>query len=351
MEPPRRPPESAPRAGDRAIANWLFACALLVALMVVVGGVTRLTRSGLSIVEWQPLLGALPPVGEGAWLEEFAKYQRSPEFKLVNRHLDLAGFQRIYWVEWSHRLLGRLIGLAFGLPLLLFAVRGRLDGRRVRRFLALLLLGGLQGALGWFMVRSGLVDRPEVSPYRLTAHLTFALALFAALLWSALDERGADAAAAPPTPPPRRLVGGLIALLGITIVWGGLMAGFRAGHVAPTFPTMNGALLPDGLGALSPWPANLVANAVTIHFLHRLLAYLVAGLCLLLYARLAAWRPRVGALATALVALVVLQIALGALTVLHHVPIPLATLHQGNAVVLLAVALAILHRLRPLPSP
>lgn len=342
------PPAPAAKPRDRAVAAWLCACALLVAAMVAVGGLTRLTRSGLSIVEWKPLVGALPPLGEAAWQAEFARYQGSPEFRLVNAGMTLDGFRQIYYVEWFHRLLGRLTGAVVLVPLAWFALRRRLSRKLALRMLGLFALGGLQGALGWFMVKSGLVDQPHVSPYRLTAHLALALALFVVLCWIALDE----ALPRPPSSSPalRCAALALLALVGLTVTWGGLMAGFHAGLVAPTFPTMNGQWFPDALRS----SANALASPVAIHFTHRLLAYSVFVAAVLLAVAVRAARhttPAAKRLAVAVLAVVVLQITLGAIVVLRLVPLTWASAHQIDATLLLATLTALLHQLTPAAHP
>jgi cytochrome c oxidase assembly protein subunit 15 len=349
------PPERtvpAPEPASRAVAIWIFSVAAMVLAMVVVGGVTRLTRSGLSIVEWKPVTGALPPMGEQAWLAEFAKYQASPEYLHVNHGMTLDGFKSIFLVEWFHRLLGRLVGVVTFVPLIFFAVRKRLGRRRATQLGVLFVLGGLQGALGWFMVKSGLVDVPRVSPYRLTAHLLMALGIFCGLIWAGLDELGAldpSSAGAPSPARPRRLAAALTTLTVITIAWGGFMAGLHAGHVAPTFPTMNGSWIPGGMLGASPGLATPFENAITVHFLHRLLAYATATLAIV--AAVAAlrapgggpFRGRAHAAAYGVLAIVALQITLGALTVLWHVPVWLATWHQGNGALLLGLSVALVH--------
>lgn len=333
----------------RMVTIWIALCALLVLAMVVVGGITRLTRSGLSIVDWRPVTGALPPLGVEAWQAEFARYQSSPEFRLVNRDMTLAGFRSIFLVEWFHRLLGRLVGVVVLPPLAFFAHTRALTRQRIAQVGAMFALGGLQGALGWFMVKSGLVDVPRVSPYRLTAHLLLALAIFCGLLWAALDEaRGERGREISVAPAAWTLARALVPLATLTIAWGGFMAGLHAGHVAPSFPTMNGAWVPGGMGALRPAWSNLFENPVAVHFTHRALAYatamvaVAASLCTLLRPAPRAAR----ALAAGLLAAVALQITLGALTVLAHVPVGLASWHQGNGALLLGISVALLHAMR-----
>src|SRR2546430_4498045 len=228
-------------AHNRAVAAWLLVCCAFVFAIVVVGGITRLTHSGLSIVEWQPIVGALPPLDETAWQETFAKYKQTPEYRLVNPGMSLEGFKGIFWWEYIHRLLGRLIGAAFLLPLLWFALRGRIPRALAWKFAAIFGLGALQGALGWYMVQSGLVDNPRVSQFRLTAHLGIAFLIYAAMLWIALDlllPRASRTEAAPRG--LRRFAFALAALIFVMALSGGLVAGTRAGLAYNTFPLMNG---------------------------------------------------------------------------------------------------------------
>jgi cytochrome c oxidase assembly protein subunit 15 len=337
----------------RAVAAWLFLCAASVLAMVVIGGITRLTKSGLSIVEWNPVLGALPPLTDADWNAAYAAYQASPEGQLVNHGMDLASFQEIFFVEWLHRLVGRLVGVVVLVPLVFFALTRRLSGKRAARVLGIFALGGLQGFLGWFMVKSGLESDPQVSPYRLTMHLGMALLIFSLLLWNAFDEGCADRgmlSRAPPS-PVRPFAWATLLVVGVTIAWGGMMAGLHAGLVAPTFPDINGAFIPDGMFGDDTgrgFFANLVGNALTVHFAHRVLAGCAAlgtvvtvGLAFLTNAPRAARGACV-----ALVGFVALQVLLGALTVLHHVPIPLAALHQLNGALVLGSAVALVHALR-----
>lgn len=335
--------------GDRAVGLWLLTCAACVVAMVLVGGVTRLTRSGLSITEWNPVAGALPPMGAHAWEEAFARYRATPEFQTVNHGMDLAAFQRIFLVEWGHRLLGRIAGFVFAVPLVVFAVKGRLRGARLGKLAGIFGLGALQGAVGWWMVKSGLVDVPRVSPYRLATHLLFAVALLALLIWHARDELDTSEPAPGATSLARRLAALAIGAVVVTLTWGALMAGLHAGHVAPTFPTMNGAWVPVGMGSIE---RDALENPITVHFVHRLLAYGTAAIAIA--AAVTAWRATPDALvrrrATWLVLLVVGQVTLGALTVLSHVRIDLASAHQVNAALLLACAVTLVHRLRAVPD-
>lgn len=312
----------------KPIAAWLLLCAALVLAIVVVGGVTRLTRSGLSIVEWQPLMGAIPPLSEADWQALFAKYRETPEFKLVNFDMTLAGFKRIFWWEYVHRLLGRLIGLAFLIPFLWFWLRGRLDRPLAWKLGAVFMLGAAQGALGWYMVKSGLVEDPRVSQFRLTAHLGLALAIFSAQLWIALD------VLKPRTRTLQGLAGALPVIVFLMALSGGMVAGLRAGSAYNTFPLMNGHVVPPEIMMLDPWWLNFGYNMATVQFVHRGFFWLLA-----LLVAIAWWRYRALPAAHALGAAFVVQAALGISTLLLGVPVALAAAHQGGAVLVLAAAL------------
>src|SRR5437868_8510154 len=255
-----------------AVRNWLIVVAAMIFFMIVLGALTRLTESGLSMVEWKPVTGWLPPLGEQAWQAELQKYLSSPQGRLVNRGFTVAEFQQIFWLEYLHRLWGRLIGLAVALPLAWFWLSGRLSPWLKPRLLALLVLGGLQGALGWAMVASGLVDRPSVSHYRLAAHLLLAVALYVYTVWLVLE---LGAAPRLPDRKTRREASGLIVFLFVVLTFGALMAGLRAGTAHNTFPTMSGHWIPPGLFEQSPWWINFFENPTTIQFVHRWLAKLL----------------------------------------------------------------------------
>jgi cytochrome c oxidase assembly protein subunit 15 len=332
---------------DRGLAIWLLACCALVFAMVVVGGITRLTHSGLSIVEWQPIVGTLPPLDDEAWHETFRKYQQTPEFRQVNPDMELAGFKRIFWWEYAHRLLGRLIGAAFLLPLLWFAARGRIARHLGWKLAAIFALGGLQGAMGWYMVQSGLVDDPRVSQYRLAAHLGIALLIYAAMLWIALGlllPRGTDAAPR----GVRRFAFALALLVFAMALSGGIVAGIHAGLAYNTFPLMNGYLVPPGMFVIEPWYLNFFANMATVQFDHRLIAWLLAVLVpwFWLRVRRAQASPRARIAASLLLAALVLQIALGIATLMLSVPVPLAAAHQAGALLVFTTALLAAHSLR-----
>ncbi len=334
----------------RAVIAWLLACCALVFAMVVVGGVTRLTHSGLSITEWQPIVGTLPPLGEAQWQDAFAKYQRTPEYRQVNHDMTLEGFRRIFWWEYAHRLLGRAIGAAFLVPFLYFVARRRIPAGYAKPLAAIFVLGGLQGALGWYMVQSGLVDDPRVSQFRLSAHLGIAFLIFAAMLWVAMSigcsrEARPDAHDARAT---RRYALALVALVFVMVLSGGLVAGIRAGFAYNTFPLMNGALVPPEMFMLDPWWRNFFWNMATVQFDHRLIALALAIAVPLLWRRIdradAPARARIGA--RVLLAFVVVQLSLGIATLLLVVPLPLAAAHQAGAMLVFAAALNVAHALR-----
>jgi heme a synthase len=326
----------------RAVAIWLWGIALLVALMVIVGGATRLTDSGLSITEWKPFLGTIPPFTEAQWLEVFEKYKQIPEYQIQNRSMNLADFKFIFWWEWAHRFLGRFIGIAFALPLLFFIYTKQIPKRLWPRLVLIFLLGGLQGTLGWYMVASGLVERVDVSQYRLAAHLIVAFVIFAAIAWTAMT---LSTQRRRPVGTGTALALGFLALLLLQIVAGGFVAGLDAGHASYTWPKMNGALFPDGLSTLSPVWRNAFENALAAQFNHRVLAYV-----LLIHALLQAWR--VATLSAFLLAVAVsVQAGLGILTIVLQVPLAVALLHQAAAIVVLALALWHVATLTRVPAP
>jgi cytochrome c oxidase assembly protein subunit 15 len=339
---------AAPAQGShRAVAAWLFVCCALVFAMVVVGGATRLTHSGLSITEWQPIVGTLPPLTDTQWEEAFAKYRATPEYQQVNKGMSVGEFKGIFWWEYFHRLLGRLIGVAFLLPLVWFAVRRRIPAGYVGKLAGIFVLGGLQGGMGWYMVMSGLVDDPRVSQFRLTAHLGLALAIFAAMWWVGLSLAFARREA--PGTAPRGFALAVAALVFTMALTGGFVAGIRAGFAYNTFPLMNGYVVPPEIFLIEPWWKNFFYNMATVQFDHRLLAWALAIVVPMLWWRVARddtlpARARVGA--HALLALLAVQIALGIATLLLVVPLPLAVAHQAGAVLVLAAALNVAHALR-----
>lgn len=333
------------RRADRPVALWLFGMCAMLLVMIALGGATRLTGSGLSIMEWAPLRGALPPLSEAEWQRLYQLYQQIPQYELVNKGFGLEGFKGIFWLEWTHRFWGRLLGIAFLVPLLWFAIRGRIGRRLAPRLAGLFVLGGLQGAVGWFMVASGFAAQStSVSPYRLVVHLSLALLLYAAILWTALSLwRGAGPALGSTT--LRRLTGATCALLAVTILAGGFVAGLKAGLTYNTYPLMDGRWIPEGYAMLDPALRNLTENVAAVQFNHRLLATLT----LLVAAATVAygWRhtltPGQRLALLALGAAVVLQYVLGVATLLLVVPIALGTAHQAMAVLVLTAALVALH--------
>jgi len=328
----------------RAVGYWLLFMALMVFMMVVVGGATRLTESGLSMVNWNPVTGTLPPIGEDAWQDEFSAYKTSPEYKLKNHGMSLEDFKGIFYWEWGHRLLGRLIGFAFFLPLVWFWARGQIPAGYKGRLVALFFLGGSQGLLGWYMVMSGLVDEPAVSHYRLTAHLMLALFIFAALLWTALSLL--RPASYPLAGKGKLLLQATFVLLAFQLVMGALVAGLKAGHIFNTWPLMGDSFVPEGLLALEPLWLNFMDNAITVQFDHRIGAYLLTG-----FVAAIAWhfkgapQPVVRA-AHILLVVVVLQTVLGIIMLLKSVPVSWGTAHQGGGVLLLAALINIMHLVR-----
>ncbi len=333
----------------RRVALWLFGMCGMILVMVGLGGATRLTGSGLSIMEWAPIMGTLPPLSETEWQRLYALYQKIAQYELINKGFGIEGFKAIFWLEWAHRLWGRLIGLVFIGPLLWFAWTGAVGRRLLPRLGLLFVLGGMQGAVGWFMVASGFFpDSTAVSPYRLVVHLTFALVLYAALLWIGLDEwrGGAPRDAAAPR-GLRWLARGLAGLTAVTMLAGGFVAGLKAGFTYNTFPLMDGRLVPAGYADLSPWLRNLTENVAAVQFDHRLLASLV--LLATLGAALRYVRHVSGLAARALLVLsvsVIAQYVLGVMTLLWVVPVSLGTAHQVLAVLVLTAALVLLHATR-----
>jgi cytochrome c oxidase assembly protein subunit 15 len=333
---------------NKQIAGWLLVCATVILGMIILGGVTRLTDSGLSMVEWKPLLGVIPPLTDESWLESFRKYQQFPEYQKINRGMSLEEFKAIYYFEYAHRVLGRLIGVLFLLPFLFFYFTGRLPVKLTPKLLLLFLMGGFQGLLGWFMVKSGLVDKPHVSQYRLTAHLGTAVLIYAYMLWLAWGLMGrSDNAPVALHPGLRRFSYLITGLLFVMILSGGLVAGTHAGLAYNNWPLMGPSFFPPGLYGTQPaWLAAL-EDIGTIQFNHRMLAYLLLVLIFIF-----AWKAlragaagglRIGILL--MVGLLVLQVSLGISTLLYLVPVPLAAAHQGVAICLLTSALYVSHRM------
>lgn len=340
---------------ERRIAAWLLACCVLVFAMVVLGGVTRLTRSGLSIVEWQPIVGTLPPLTSTDWQALFLKYQQTPEYQKVNPGMSLEGFKGIFWLEYFHRLLGRLIGVAFFVPFLYFLWRRALALPLALKLGGVFVLGALQGVMGWYMVKSGLVDDPRVSQYRLTAHLALAFAIYGAMLWIALEllvPAPARAAATAGLTRVRRLAWAVTALVIAMAVTGGFVAGIRAGYAYNTFPLMNGNLVPPEIFLIEPWYLNFFNNMATVQFDHRLGAWLLAFAVPWLWYEAGRAKPpaRTRLLTHLLLAALAAQIALGVATLLLVVPVALAAAHQAGALVVFTLALTLNHSMQNLES-
>lgn len=341
------------KPAHRAIAIWLFVVAGLVFAMVIVGGATRLTDSGLSITEWKPVTGAIPPLSEEAWQTELDKYRQIPEYQLQNRGMSLEEFKAIYYWEWGHRLLGRLIGVAFFVPFVFFLLARKVERARVPRLLGLFVLGGMQGALGWFMVMSGLTERVDVSQYRLAAHLGLAFVIYAALLWTALDFlRGTWGLTRAQHRGFGRWVIALTVLIYLQIILGAFVAGLDAGFIYNTWPLMDGDLIPAGLFHEMPWISNFFENRLTVQFQHRMVAYLVVigAAALWIYGRRVGLATRIAKASNMLLAMVLLQVTLGIWTLLAVVPLSLGLIHQGGAVLTLSAAVYLLHRLYAKPA-
>jgi cytochrome c oxidase assembly protein subunit 15 len=340
---------AATRGSRRLVAIWLFTVAAMIMVMILLGGATRLTGSGLSIMEWAPIMGALPPTTDMEWNRLYTLYQEIPQYSLVNGGFGLAGFKHIFWLEWTHRLWGRLIGLVFLLPMLWLWATARIERRLLPRLGLLFVLGGLQGAVGWFMVASGfLPDTTAVSPYRLVIHLMLALTLYAAIVWTGLSTLYPVRHRLPATPLMLVLAIASLAMISLTILAGGFTAGLHAGLTYNTFPLMDGRLVPDGYAMLHPLVRNLTENVAAVQFDHRLLATMTLGLVSTM--AVFGWRaglPR--PLAICLAAAVVCQYLLGVTTLLMVVPVSVATLHQFGAVTLLTVMLIVVHRLSNAP--
>jgi cytochrome c oxidase assembly protein subunit 15 len=337
----------------RLVAIWLYAIAFMILVMTALGGATRLTGSGLSIMEWAPIMGTIPPLTETEWHRLYALYQQIPQYNLVNDGFGLAGFKHIFWLEWTHRLWGRLIGAAFVIPLIWFILTGRLESRLIPRLIVFLGLGALQGAVGWFMVESGFFpDATAVAPVRLVAHLALALLLYGTVLWTALT-------LLPPRPRVhdagrllKPLVWATLGLVALTIVAGGFVAGLHAGLAYNTFPLMDGQLVPEGYADLTPFGRNLIANIAAVQFNHRLLASLTLLSALALVAAAWPYRAQLGWRAGLVAGAVLLQYVLGVSTLLWVVPAELAMLHQICAILLLTSVLLTAHAIRfAAPAP
>jgi heme a synthase len=328
---------------DAAIRVWLGCVTALIFVMVVVGGATRLTGSGLSITEWKPILGVVPPLSAADWQEAFDKYREIPQYQLVNKGMGLAEFQFIYWWEWGHRFLGRVIGVAFAVPFIAFALAGYIRRELTPSLLALFALGALQGFMGWYMVQSGLVDRVSVSQYRLAAHLGLAAVIYAAMIWVMLG-----------VGQPARVIkrswawlsaAGLLAFTFVQIVLGAFVAGMKAGFAYNTWPLMDGEFIPDGLMVMQPWHLNLFENALTVQFNHRIGAYLLFAWAIIHAVAMVRSNHPLRMSAIALAGAVTLQAVGGIWTLVAQVPLSLGLVHQAGAFIVLAIAVYHLHGL------
>ena len=341
-----RPAQTSPR--PRALSIWLTIVAIMIFAMVVVGGITRLTESGLSMVRWEPISGAIPPLDADAWQREFDHYRATPQYQLNNSAMTLEDFKAIFFWEYVHRLLGRLIGLAFALPLLWFWWRRAIPDGYGWKLGGLLAMGGLQGAIGWWMVASGLIDVPEVSHVRLAIHLLTALLIFAGIVWVALDLRALSRnAEAPPVKIPLLGIWALC-LLFLQFMFGAYVAGLDAGYAYNSWPKMGEEWFPSEAAMLEPWLRNFADNPLVVQFVHRWLAFLVAGIAIWLGVR--AWMKGWWSEGALLIGAVVSQVFLGILTLLSGVQIDIAVSHQGMAVLLLAAMVTAAHRLGEKPA-
>lgn len=341
--------DSQPRS--KPVGVWLLSVALLVLIMVVVGGATRLTESGLSIVDWRPVTGTLPPIGETQWQAEFDKYKTSPEYQLKNKGMSLSEFKGIFYWEWGHRLLGRFIGLAYFLPLVVFLALKRVPKGYVPRLAFFFLLGGAQGGMGWYMVASGLVDEPAVSHYRLAAHLMLALLIFSALFLTGLELVGAKRAAprlgdkrgVRALLHPRKLVWAFLALLVVQLVLGAFVAGLKAGHIYNEWPLMGDGLMPVDAFLMDPVWRNFIDNASNVQFFHRLIAYVLFFLSWTVFWQFQKAGAGLKGAGLLLAVTVSVQAVVGIATLLLSVPVSLGAAHQGGGVLVLAAALYCLY--------
>ena len=335
---------------QKSIAIWLLVCCAAIFAMIILGGVTRLTGSGLSMVQWEPIMGVLPPLSQAAWEETFLLYQQFPEYQLKNFAMSLGEFKSIFWFEYGHRLLGRSIGIIFLLPFLFFLVKGQINRALTPKLIAMFVLGGLQGLMGWYMVKSGLVNDPHVSQYRLTAHLALAIVIYAYMFWVALDllYPNVDDSVKNANRKLGQLSLIITVIIFITALSGGFVAGTRAGFAFNTFPLMDGRLIPVGLFELSPAWRNFFENIVTVQFDHRVLATLLFLLIPAFWqvARQSQQESHITTGLHLLLAALALQLTLGITTLLLIVPVALAAAHQAGAIILLTASLFVSHQLR-----
>lgn len=328
----------------RQIGWWLLICAMVVYGMIVVGGATRLTQSGLSMVEWEPVMGIVPPIGGAAWNEVFDKYKQSPEYQKVNRGMSMDEFKSIFYWEYGHRVLGRLIGFLFLLPFLYFLLRKKIPSGWHIKLFGLFVLGGLQGAMGWYMVKSGLVDVPRVSQYRLAAHFGLALLIFSFMLWYAMDFLRGDNRHQHAQSGYLNSTVLVLAVVVVMMMSGAFVAGTKAGFIMNTFPQMAGQWIPPGINGLQPAWKNIFENPVTIQFVHRCMALLV--IATVIYSAIVASKQSFKTRASWVILAMILQVVLGVMALVMRVPVWLGVLHQAGAVLLLSAALYTAHRAR-----
>jgi len=319
----------------------------MVFIMVAIGGYTRLTNSGLSIVEWKPVTGAIPPLSNEEWVGELEKYKESPEYNKINFGMTLEEFKEIYLVEYVHRLLGRITGFVFFIPFLYFLITKNLNRTLVTRLSGIFILGALQGAVGWYMVKSGLVDRPDVSHYRLTVHLLFAFLIYSLLFWSALENWYYGHKKEIYSPVIRNISLTITGLIFLQVAFGGLVAGLDAGLMYNTFPLMDGQLIPEGILSLSPVMSNFTENAITVQFTHRLIALVLLSFIIIFWIkiRLHETNSRIKFNSNILMVVICMQVALGICTLIYAVPMVVALVHQGFALVLLSTSMVVNYKI------
>lgn len=328
----------------KQIVGWLVVCGILVFCMIIVGGATRLTHSGLSIVEWEPIVGTIPPLNDTDWNQVFDEYKGSPEYQLINFGMSLDEFKVIFWWEYFHRLLGRLIGFVFFLPFLFFLLTRRLNAGLTGRLLGIFALGGLQGGMGWYMVASGLVDEPNVSQYRLTAHLGIAFLIFGAITWTAMSVLyPSKTNLSVPVKSMYKTSVAVSATLFLMVLSGGFVAGLQAGLIYNTFPLMGNSFIPPNLFALTPFWTNFFDNMTTVQFDHRIIAYILAIMIPIFWFKLRRRdvSNRTKTLSNLLLGLLALQIVLGITTLIYHVPTVLGVAHQAIGSLLFITSLAV----------
>lgn len=323
------------------LGYWLLFCAAVVYIMIVVGGVTRLTRSGLSMVEWDPIMGIIPPLGEAAWLDVFTKYRQSPEYIKVNAGMSLEAFKGIFYWEYGHRVLGRVIGIIFFVPFICFLLKGMIPKEWKLRLLSILILIGLQGLMGWYMVKSGLVDVPRVSQYRLTAHFGLALVILSLMLWFAMDFLRGESRAKHASQTYLNSSALVVSIVFIMMLSGGFVAGTKAGYIINTFPMMNGQWLPDGWLGIKPAWLNLFENPIMIQFVHRSIAVLVFLAVIISF--IVALKQRFKTFNGLVLLAMLVQVNLGITALVMKVPVALGAAHQAGAVALLSAALFAAH--------